>query len=55
MTLLFALMKKELLALFRDVHGLAALLLMPVLFIVIMSLALKDVYNPPTKTLSYAV
>ena len=50
MTLLFALMKKELLALFRDVHGLAALLLMPVLFIVIMSLALKDVYNPPTKT-----
>ena len=55
MTLLFALMKKELLALFRDVHGLAALLLMPVLFIVIMSLALKDVYNPPTKTLSYAI
>ncbi len=55
MPLLFALMKKELLALFRDVHGLAALLLMPVLFIVIMSLALKDVYNPPTKTLSYAV
>lgn len=55
MTLLFALMKKELLALVRDVHGLAALLLMPVLFIVIMSLALKDVYNPPTKTLSYAV
>ncbi len=55
MTLLFALMKKELMALFRDVHGLAALLLMPVLFIVIMSLALKDVYNPPTKTLSYAV
>lgn len=55
MTLLFALMKKELLALFRDVHGLAALLLMPVLFIVIMSLALKDVYNPPTKTLRYAV
>lgn len=55
MTLLFALMKKELLALVRDVHGLAALLLMPVLFIVIMSLALKDVYNPPTKTLSYAI
>ncbi|HMS27173.1 MAG TPA: ABC transporter permease [Burkholderiaceae bacterium] len=55
MTLLLALMKKELLALFRDVNGLAALLLMPVLFIVIMSLALKDVYNPPTKTLNYAV
>jgi ABC-2 type transport system permease protein len=53
--MLLALMKKEILALLRDVHGLAALLLMPVLFIVIMSLALKDVYNPPTTSLKYAV
>ena len=49
------LMKKELLALARDVHGLAALFLMPVLFIVVMSLALKDVYDPPLRSLRYAV
>ncbi len=55
MLTLLALMKKEILALLRDVHGLAALLLMPMLFIVIMSLALKDVYAPPTKLLAYAV
>ena len=48
-------MKKELIALSRDVHGLAALFLMPVLFIVVMSLALKDVYDPPLRTLRYAV
>ena len=48
-------MKKELLALSRDVHGLAALFLMPVLFIVVMSLALKDVYDPPLRSLRYAV
>lgn len=50
-----ALVKKELLALTRDLHGLAALFLMPVMFIVIMSLALKDVYNPPLAALPYAV
>lgn len=55
MLMLLALMKKEVLALLRDVHGLAALLLMPVMFIVIMSLALKDVYAPPIKLLTYAV
>jgi len=53
--LLTALVKKELLALIRDVHGLAALFLMPVVFIIIMSLALKDVYNPAIKSLPYAV
>jgi ABC-2 type transport system permease protein len=53
--MLLALIKKELLALIRDVHGLAALFLMPTVFIVIMSLALKDVYNPPVKSLAYAV
>lgn len=51
--MLFALMKKELLALSRDLHGLAALFLMPLLFIVIMSLALKDVYNPPIEKIRY--
>ncbi len=50
-----ALIKKELLALIRDIHGLAALFLMPMLFIVIMSLALKDVYAPPRSALSYTV
>jgi ABC-2 type transport system permease protein len=50
-----ALVRKELLALARDVHGLAALFLMPVMFFVIMSLALKDVYSPPQRTLAYAV
>lgn len=50
-----ALIKKELLALSRDVHGLAALFLMPVLFIIIMSLALKDVYSPAIKSLPYVV
>jgi ABC-2 type transport system permease protein len=43
--MLAGLIKKELLALSRDVHGLAALFLMPLLFIVVMSLALKDVYD----------
>jgi ABC-2 type transport system permease protein len=53
--LLYALIKKELLALTRDVHGLAALFLMPAVFIIIMSLALKDVYSPAIKSLSYVV
>lgn len=39
----------------RDVHGLAALFLMPVVFIIIMSLALKDVYSPAIKSLPYVV
>ena len=53
--MLAALMKKELLALARDLHGLAALFLMPVLFIVVMSLALKNVYSPPVETIAYVV
>lgn len=53
--MLIALIKKELLALIRDVHGMAALFMMPALFIIIMSLALKDVYDPPVKTLPYAI
>lgn len=52
--MLGALIRKELLALSRDVHGLAALFLMPALFIVIMSLALKDVYRPPASTVAYS-
>jgi len=53
--MLAALIKKELLALTRDVHGMAALFLMPVIFIIVMSLALKDVYHPPKRTLPYAI
>jgi ABC-2 type transport system permease protein len=53
--MLLALMKKELLALSRDLHGLAALFLMPMLFIVIMSLALQNVYDPAPASLRYVV
>jgi len=50
-----ALMKKELLALSRDIHGMGALFLMPMVFIIVMSMALKDVYTPASKSLTYAV
>lgn len=53
--MLRALMAKELRALLRDIHGLGALFVMPLVFIVIMSLALKDVYNPPVQQYAYAV
>ena len=53
--MLLALMKKELLALSRDIHGMGALFIMPMVFIVVMSMALKDVYTPATKSLAYAV
>ncbi|BEP61073.1 ABC transporter permease [Variovorax sp. V213] len=53
--MLLALIKKELLALVRDMHGLAALFFMPMVFIVLMSLTLKDIYRPPLAELSYAV
>ena len=42
---LAALWVKEWLALARDVHGLAVLFLMPAVFIVVMSLALSDVFR----------
>jgi ABC-2 type transport system permease protein len=53
--MLLALIKKELLALVRDMHGLAALFLMPMVFIVLMSLTLKDIYRPPLAELAYAI
>ncbi|RYF80637.1 MAG: ABC transporter permease [Comamonadaceae bacterium] len=53
--MLAALIRKELLALARDVHGLAVLFAMPALFIVIMSLSLKEYYSPPLTTLRYAL
>jgi len=53
--MLAALIRKELLALRRDVHGLAAMFLMPAVFIVVMSLALKDYYHPPLASLAYGL
>lgn len=52
--MLFALIRKEILSLTRDVHGLAVLFAMPALFIVIMSLSLQEYYSPPMKNLPYA-
>ena len=43
---LTALWRKETLALLRDRHGLAALFLMPVIFILVMTLALHDAFSP---------
>lgn len=53
--MLLALMKKELLVLSRDIHGMGALFIMPMVFIIVMSMALKDVYTPATTSLTYAV
>ena len=53
--MLMALVRKELLCLARDPHGLAALFLMPALFIVVMSLALRDVYETPVRGQAHAV
>ncbi|MBL8460862.1 MAG: ABC transporter permease, partial [Zoogloea sp.] len=53
--MLLALIRKELLALLRDPHALAALFLMPAAFIVIMSLALQNLYAPPLRQLPYAI
>ncbi len=45
-TQLTALWRKETLALLRDRHGLAALFLMPVIFILVMTMALHDAFMP---------
>ncbi|RZI96360.1 MAG: ABC transporter permease, partial [Variovorax sp.] len=50
-----ALVKKELLALSRDLHGLAALFVMPAIFIVVMSLALQNYYSPSLAPMRYAI
>jgi ABC-2 type transport system permease protein len=55
MRILLALIRKELMVLLRDAHALTSLFLMPVLFIIIMSLALKDIYSPPVRGQSYAL
>ena len=50
-----ALLRKEMLALSRDPHALAALFIMPAIFIVVMSLALKNVYTPPMDRFDYGI
>ncbi|MGB7543814.1 MAG: ABC transporter permease, partial [Burkholderiales bacterium] len=45
---LLAALKKEMLELSRDLHALAALFVMPAVFILIMSLALQDTLGPQT-------
>ncbi|MDO9597409.1 MAG: ABC transporter permease [Azoarcus sp.] len=53
---LAALWRKETLALLRDRHGLAALFLMPAIFILVMSLALRDAFVPGMPAdLGYAI
>ncbi|CAG0948880.1 Linearmycin resistance permease protein LnrM [Burkholderiales bacterium] len=56
MTRLLALWRKEFIALSRDRHGLLALFLMPAIFVLVMSLALRDGFTPNLgRALSYAV
>ncbi|WP_417067196.1 ABC transporter permease [Niveibacterium terrae] len=55
MTRLIALWRKEWLALRRDPHALAALFVMPAVFILIMSFALRDAIDPPSGRLRIAL
>jgi ABC-2 type transport system permease protein len=48
-------LKKEFILVLRDKHSLAALFIMPFLFILIMSMALKDTFNSERPLLSYEV
>ncbi len=50
-----AMLIKEFLLVSRDKHALAALFIMPAVFILIMSLALKDVFNEEKALIEYAV
>ena len=50
-----AMLMKEFLLVSRDKHALAALFIMPVVFILIMSLALKDVMNEDKSLMTYAL
>jgi ABC-2 type transport system permease protein len=45
MSILFAVIKKELRAMTRDIHGLLVLFVMPAAFILIMSMALRDTFK----------
>lgn len=53
--MLTGLIRKELLVLSRDPHALAALFLMPAVFIIVMSFALKNMYAPSLDRLAYGI
>ena len=53
--MLWALLRKELLILRRDLHGLVALFILPVVFIIVMSMALKDIYSPHIDNLAWSM
>lgn len=50
-----AMVQKEILLVLRDKHALAALFIMPAIFILIMSIALKDTFSEGRPLLHYAV
>ena len=50
-----AMLIKEFLLVSRDKHALAALFVMPAVFILIMSLALKDIFNEEKALIEYAI
>ena len=50
-----AMLIKEFILVLRDKHALAALFIMPAVFILIMSMALKDTFNSERALLSYAI
>ena len=53
---LLALWLKETIALTRDKHGLLALFIMPTIFILVMTMALRDAFTPGvTIDVSYSV
>lgn len=53
--MIFATARKEITLLLRDVHALAVLFLMPLVFVVIMSLAMPDASRPQQALLSAAI
>jgi len=53
--MLKAMLKKEFILILRDKHALAALFIMPAIFILIMSMALKDMFNSDRAFIHYAV
>lgn len=53
--MLLAMIKKEFLLIFRDKHALGALFIMPSIFILVMSMALKDEFNTNRALLSYSI
>ncbi len=53
--MLIQMLQKEFILILRDKHSLAALFIMPLLFIIIMSMALKDTFSNQRPLLNYGV